>query len=150
MPCQDLLSTFKKRIKESIWKAKDLFDKKDVDMLLVLKENKIIGIVTKKILNIELGKHVDLLTGLNKSDYIYYKAVDLLDAGNEISIIFIDVDNFGCVNKEFATLLGNKILEEIAELLKTNTLEGVSLCRFGGDEFVLVTPYFAEECKSST
>ncbi|MCR4436905.1 MAG: GGDEF domain-containing protein [Clostridiales bacterium] len=133
---------------ESIWKAKEALDAKDTDMLLVTRENEVVGVITRQALNYELGKHVDLLTCLNKSDYIYYKAVELLRQGSEISIVFFDVNNFGYINKELGHAIGDKILKEIALLLKENTPDEAYLCRYGGDEFVLLIACCAEDCKA--
>lgn len=112
------------------------------------REDDVVGVITRQVLNYELGKHVDLLTGLNKSDYIYYKAAELLEQGSEIFIIFFDVNKFGYINKEFGHAIGDKILKEIASLLKINTPDGAYLCRYGGDEFALLTTYRAEDCKN--
>lgn len=134
--------------RESIWKAKEILDKKSIDMLLVKQNNEVVGVLTDQILNYELGKHVDLLTGLHKPDYIYYMAGKLLNSGNEISIVFFDVNDFGYINKEFGHAVGDRILQEFAASLKANTPEETYLCRFGGDEFILLTPYNALDCES--
>jgi diguanylate cyclase (GGDEF)-like protein len=131
-----------------IWEAKELFDQKDLDVLFVEQDKKIVGIVTRTLLYTEFGKHIDLLTGLYKSDYIYYHAAELIKSGSEISIIFLDVDNFGQINKEFGHIIGDEILKEIAFLLNNNILTGVRPCRFGGDEFILLTPYYINDCKA--
>lgn len=124
---------------EFIWKAKEMLDHKDIDMLIVKSKRDIVGIVTKQIINNEIGKHIDLLTGLYKSDYVIYKAIELLNAGKEISIIFFDVNDFGLINKNFGHVVGDIILKELAELLMIVMPKHVYLCRFGGDEFVAVS-----------
>lgn len=145
----DAMSGSYKYIKadESVWKAKELFEE-GIDILLVTQGDKTIGVITKNAIDVEIGKHIDLLTGLYKSDYIMYKSLKLLEQGSEISIIFFDVNNFGYIDKEFGHTVGDRILKEIAQILKDNAPEGTCLCRYGGDEFALLTKECAENCKA--
>lgn len=146
----DAMSGSYKYIKadEPVWKAKELFEDEETDILLATQGNKIIGVITKNAIDVEIGKHIDLLTGLYKSDYIMYKSLKLLEQGSEISIIFFDVNNFGYIDKEFGHTVGDNILKEIAKILKGNAPEGTCLCRYGGDEFALLTDKCAENCKA--
>ncbi|RNC29816.1 MAG: Diguanylate cyclase VdcA [Candidatus Dichloromethanomonas elyunquensis] len=131
----------------SIWEVKSIFDDEQVDLLIVQNNLKPVGFVTRSLLDKEFGKHFDLLTGLPKTDFILYKAYELLKEGNEISVIFIDINNFGIIDKEYGHVFGDKILREIADLLKKNRPEETCLCRFGGDEFVVLTPFQVEVTK---
>lgn len=133
---------------EPVWKAKELFEAEDTDILLVTQGYKVTGIVTKNAVDVEIGKHMDLLTGLYKSDYIIYKAHRHLEQGKEISIIFFDVNNFGYIDKEFGHTVGDNILKEIAKILNNNAPEGTFLCRYGGDEFALLTDQCAENSEA--
>lgn len=56
--------------------------------------------------------------------------------------------NFGYIDKEFGHTVGDNILKEIAKILKDNAPEGTCLCRYGGDEFALLTDKCAESCKA--
>ncbi|MBF8983239.1 GGDEF domain-containing protein [Lutibacter sp. B2] len=132
----------------SIWEAKELFEGKNTESLLVEKNNEVVGLVTESDLSIELGKHIDLLTGLYKSDYIYYHIAKLIENKSGISVIFIDVNNFGYIDKEYGHICGDKILKEIAILLNKHKDPDTYLCRFGGDEYIVVTPYHMEKAKS--
>lgn len=74
-PNRIALDAMSKRFKyikaqESVWKAKELFEK-EIDVLFVAKNEKVIGIVTK-IIDIEISRHIDLLTNLYKKEYIVY------------------------------------------------------------------------------
>lgn len=133
---------------EPVWKAKELFEAEDIDMLLVTQGNKVTGVMTKSAVDVEISKHIDVLTGLYKSDYIMYKAHRHLEQGKEISIIFFDVNNFGYIDKEFGHTVGDNILKEIAKILKDNAPEGTCLCRYGGDEFALLTDQCAENSEA--
>jgi diguanylate cyclase (GGDEF)-like protein len=133
-------------INTPIWKAKDIFESKKEDVLLVKDTEKIIGFITKSFLYTEIGKHTDLLTGLYKSDYIYYRSIEMINKGLEISMIFLDVNNFGKIDKEYGHIKGDLILKEIGGILKENSPNETFICRFGGDEFVVLTLYPIDEC----
>ncbi|WIF95414.1 GGDEF domain-containing protein [Caminicella sporogenes] len=132
-------------IDTSIWKVKEIFNKNDIDISLVKNGENIEGFITEEILNVELGKHIDLLTGLYKSDYIFYKAIELVENNREMSLIFIDVNKFGYINKEYGHVCGDMILKDIADLLKEFTAPDLHVCRFGGDEFIVLTPYYIDK-----
>lgn len=130
----------------SIWKAKDIFESKKEEVLLVKDREKIMGFITKSFLYTELGKYTDLLTGLYKSDYIYYKSIEMINRGLEISIIFLDVNNFGKIDKEYGHINGDLILKEIGGILEENSPNETFISRFGGDEFIVLTVYSIEQC----
>lgn len=131
-----------------IWNVKEIFDlNKYIDIVLVKNEDAIEGYISRTALNIELGKHIDLLTGLYKSEYMFYNAYNLIRLGTQLSILFIDLDNFGYIDKKYGHINGDTILKKVANILK-DTLESNSyLCRYAGDEFAIVTPYCIEDTR---
>jgi len=130
----------------SLWEAKEKMDKHCIERLLVVENEQLIGLVTKTRLYFEIAKRFDMLTQLNKKDYIIHEGVKLLKSGKEVSIIFIDIDCFGSIDKEYGHILGDLILKEISDLLKDKVPADCFLCRYGGDEFVVLTPYKKERC----
>lgn len=56
------------------------------------------------------------------------------------SIIMIDVDYFKEVNDNYGHLRGDRVLCELADLLRNNCREMDTPCRYGGDEFIIITP----------
>jgi diguanylate cyclase (GGDEF)-like protein len=64
----------------------------------------------------------------------------LLHQGQEVSLVFLDVDNFKEVVDSHGHLLGSKILGEAAEVIASKLEENDRLVRYGGDEFVIVLP----------
>jgi diguanylate cyclase (GGDEF)-like protein len=52
----------------------------------------------------------------------------------------IDLDNFKQINDSLGHQVGDKVLEEIATLLKETTRPGDYLCRYGGEEFSIALP----------
>ncbi len=132
---------------KSIWKANDLLQEETVDILLVIQEGTIIGMLTKNSIAVETAKHIDLLTGLYKRDYIIHKTFEMIEERKELSIIFFDLNNFGYINKEFGHIIGDVILQETAQILKDNLPKNSYLCRYGGDEFALLTEDCSEKCE---
>ena len=130
-----------------IWEARSIIKKKTVDLLLVKENNNLKGFITESVLEIEFGKHIDLLTGLYKTDYIYFHAYELMNKQNSMSFIFIDINNFGFIDKKYGHVYGDEVLKEIASLIDKNKPKGTYLCRYGGDEFLLLTPYQPEVAK---
>ena len=54
------------------------------------------------------------------------------------SVIFVDVDNFKNLNDTRGHGAGDQFLEEVAKRLKNCVGDHGSVCRFGGDEFVIL------------
>ncbi len=133
-----------------LWKAKQILEQHKVEQLPVMEEGVLVGIIAEPELLWELGKHIDLLTGLYRSDYIYYQGMELLNSGKEITVIFLDLNKFGVIDKEYGHTQGDIILKELGSLLRENTPADAYLCRFGGDEFALLVPYRLDKSKVLT
>ncbi|RME89237.1 MAG: sensor domain-containing diguanylate cyclase [Planctomycetota bacterium] len=58
----------------------------------------------------------------------------------ELSLMIIDVDKFKFINDSYGHLQGDLILQNVAKLLKKHLREQDIICRYGGDEFVILMP----------
>ncbi|MEW6171660.1 MAG: CBS domain-containing protein [Bacillota bacterium] len=124
----------------SIWEAEKIMSAAKVDRLPVVAGDILIGIVTKMDLLITIARHTDSLTGLYTAAYLRDTARRLLYTENEISIIFIDIDDFGFINKRIGHSEGDRCLCVIGNLLRRHgDFVRNFPCRFGGDEFALVS-----------
>lgn len=94
---------------------------------------------------LEIAKF-DYLTGFLTKRYFYYeleKSVKkYIEENKKSSLLFIDLDNFKCINDKFGHLQGDKLLTKLSEKIKGIVGESAYIGRFGGDEFAVL---FKEE-----
>ena len=129
----------------SIFEAKELMDMHSIGKLLIADHERLVGLVSKPELYFEIGKNVDELTGFYKKEYILYVGAQMLLAEQVFCIAFIDINNFGHIDKAYGHHIGDEILKNFAAMLEENKPDGAILCRYGGDEFVLVLPFSMEK-----
>ena len=106
----------------------------------------LIGVLAQSDLLRALRRPMDPLTELPWSDSLREWALERLQAGQEITVLFIDVNDFGQFNKRHGHVVGDAILHSIARLLRERT-DSVqdSVCRYGGDEFCIASLRTAPE-----
>ena len=56
------------------------------------------------------------------------------------ALLMLDIDRFKSVNDEHGHPAGDRLIEEVAEVLRNRTREGDVLGRLGGDEFAVALP----------
>lgn len=57
-----------------------------------------------------------------------------------LSVLILDVDNFKTVNDSYGHPQGDVVLREVAKVIKSLTRTTDTVCRYGGDEFILILP----------
>jgi diguanylate cyclase (GGDEF)-like protein len=58
--------------------------------------------------------------------------------GTSLALLFVDLDSFKPVNDTYGHGVGNQILRGVAEILEDATRSTDIVCRYGGDEFVVI------------
>jgi diguanylate cyclase (GGDEF)-like protein len=82
------------------------------------------------------------LTGLYNYGYfkeaLHYEVEKCRRYQTPLSLLFLDIDNFKQVNDTLGHLKGDKIMRQVATILKKGVRQADLLCRYGGDEFVIL------------
>ena len=60
--------------------------------------------------------------------------------GLDLSVCFVDLDDFKHINDRYGHLCGNDVLAEIGQILRDGVRSCDSVGRYGGDEFVAILP----------
>jgi diguanylate cyclase (GGDEF)-like protein/PAS domain S-box-containing protein len=85
----------------------------------------------------------DMLTGLpNRAQlrHLIEQAIDGCHDGQNVALLFLDIDHFKDVNDTLGHSAGDELLVELTRRLRARTQSGDILGRLGGDEFVIVLP----------
>jgi diguanylate cyclase (GGDEF)-like protein len=122
-----------------IWDALNIMLQYQIERLPVTQDEQVVGLVTRETLKIKISELVDPLTGLFRAPYIHIIGEDLLKKREYFQLLFVDLNNFGMINKLFGHPVGDDVILGYAEKLKSLTEEGDYLCRYAGDEFVIIT-----------
>jgi len=79
------------------------------------------GLINRRVFNERLSHQLALVTD-----------------DDEISVLFIDLDDFKLINDIYGHEIGDLLLRTVAERLADTISENDSLCRYGGDEFTIM------------
>ncbi|NOY84559.1 MAG: diguanylate cyclase [Nitrospirae bacterium] len=87
----------------------------------------------------------DALTGLfNRRHFEDIFKSELLRGARHhhpVSLIFFDVDYFKKYNDAHGHLMGDVVLRKLAELVQSRVRDTDIVCRYSGEEFIIVLPY---------
>jgi len=88
-----------------------------------------------------LAQH-DFLTGLPNRLLLTERLAQAIGLANrhkkQVALLFLDLDDFKHVNDSLGHAVGDLLLQSIAERLKVGVRETDTVCRQGGDEFVIL------------
>ncbi|CDG00974.1 Putative GGDEF domain protein [Clostridium chauvoei JF4335] len=104
-------------------------------------KNRKINELNNELQNISI---TDFLTGLYNKKFFYDKLA--LKAKNKelITLVIIDIDDFKLYNDNYGHIKGDEALKNIAMLTK-RVFENDVVCRFGGEEFCIISNNPKEE-----
>ncbi|MBF9018319.1 MULTISPECIES: diguanylate cyclase [unclassified Oceanispirochaeta] len=84
----------------------------------------------------------DGLTGLENKRFLEQTGeldFDMIRrAGKNLSVLMIDLDHFKAVNDNYGHDAGDNILREVGKTLKSSFRSADRVCRFGGEEFIVL------------
>jgi diguanylate cyclase (GGDEF)-like protein/PAS domain S-box-containing protein len=91
----------------------------------------------------------DSLTGLPNRAYLVKHFASLTanvnSAPRTLAVVFLDLDGFKEINDTFGHTAGDTMLVQLAQRMSAGSASDTLICRFGGDEFILVLPDHDEE-----
>ena len=72
--------------------------------------------------------------------YLTFEIQRSLRYERNLSLLFIDIDNFKTINDNFGHLVGSATLNEIGQIFSKQVRDADVIVRYGGDEFVVILP----------
>lgn len=92
--------------------------------------------------------HHDPLTGLPNRTLLQDRLAQALGraerSGSVLALLFLDLDRFKTINDSLGHLVGDHLLQSVAERLLQCVRDTDTICRQGGDEFIIVLPDIAD------
>lgn len=88
------------------------------------------------------------MTGLLHKVAFLEDAAEYLQNGNNdqgLSLIFLDIDKFKAVNDTLGHLIGDQVIIKIADIISSSMRQKDFVCRYGGDEFVILMKDITKE-----
>ncbi|WKY49267.1 GGDEF domain-containing protein [Eubacteriaceae bacterium ES3] len=133
--------------------AMDRDPEKIYDFVIVTNRGRYYGVVTvkdlmEKLIEMEFvyAKHLNPLTELPGNIMIEEKLTTLIKNGEDMSVLYFDLDNFKVYNDVYGFEKGDVVLKEFSFLLRRE-LAGSFIGHIGGDDFVAVVPWNQAELR---
>lgn len=83
----------------------------------------------------------DYLTKLYSRNHLDKKIGEQMSRSGKGAFILFDVDDFKLVNDTFGHYIGDKVLIQVAEIIKLEMKQGEIAARWGGEEFAVYLPH---------
>ena len=82
----------------------------------------------------------DMMTKTLRKDVFLEQAKIYLQEENpqKVAVVFIDIDFFKEVNDALGHVMGDKVIADVASIIRTSVANKDLICRYGGDEFCVL------------
>ena len=88
--------------------------------------------------HLEKSVEIDELTGLANRRYLQRHYQELKHRAKSVCLVVVDLDHFKKVNDTFGHNAGDKVLQETGKILSAMLRADDTVCRWGGEEFVML------------
>jgi two-component system cell cycle response regulator len=124
----------------------ELRNEVDAERLVTAQHVRDLGIANRKL---NVAALTDPLTGLANRRCARNKLSEewqnSMRSSSPLSVMMVDIDRFKRVNDEYGHEIGDLVLNEVAQILKTHTRQGEEVARLGGEEFLVICPNTSAE-----
>ena len=121
-----------------------IFEVEDFPILTILADYAAIAIENSRYVDkIRKMSIMDEYTGLYNARYLHQVLDDFFsetDHKTQLSVVFLDIDNFKSIVDNYGHLLGTRLLKEIGETISSHLSELDILIKYGGDEYIIILP----------
>ena len=96
-----------------------------------------LGLLNDRIHELDIDSHTDPLTHLYNRRGMQ-RVLDAFEASHtQFSVLALDIDHFKDVNDRYGHDVGDRVIQELAEILKKYSPDHSHHCRVGGEEFLI-------------
>ncbi|WEK54036.1 MAG: EAL domain-containing protein [Candidatus Cohnella colombiensis] len=92
--------------------------------------------------NVHHLSYYDSVTGLYNRNFFIEKLTQMIESkprsSSRLAVLFMDMDHFKMINDSLGHSYGDQLLYDVGQRLLTLRDQGLTIARFGGDEFVII------------
>ncbi len=136
--------TFRATVKSLMLEVKNVEKSSEILEKKLRHTNEQVEMLEEKLKEVQQHATVDPLTNLFNRRAFKERLAQQMDRtmqeGGDLSLAIIDIDHFKRVNDTFGHLTGDDLLRIIAKTLKDFVKGKDLVCRYGGEEFVVLLP----------